>query len=103
MDRSAALQVSHWARIGREMERSREIPHTEIAAVLKGETHYDHLDDPCAQAIVRTVWAEEMKLWRESLDLETEFVAQGLPFAELDESGDVVIREPVGSRAEHGR
>ncbi|MCY3889547.1 MAG: hypothetical protein OXG34_12910 [bacterium] len=99
MDRSAAQQISHWARIGREMERSREIPHSDIAAVLNGETHYDDLDDPRAQAIVRAVWAEEMKHWRESLDLEAEFVAKGLPFAELDESGEVVVREPASSTA----
>ena len=99
MDRSAAQQVSHWARIGREMERSREIPHSDIAAVLNGDSHYDDLDDPRAQAIVRAVWAEEMKQWRESLDLEAEFVAKGLPYAELDENGDVVVHEPGGPAA----
>ena len=95
-DRSAAQQVSHWARIGREMERSREIPHREIAAVLNGEAHYDGLDDPRAQAIVRASWAEQMRQWRETLDLEAEFVAKGLPYVELDESGEVVVREPAG-------
>lgn len=103
MDRSAAQQVSHWARIGREMERSRGIPHSEIAAVLNGETHYDDLDDSRAQAIVRAVWAEEMKQWRETLDLEAEFIAKGLPYAELDESGEVVVREPAGPTAGSGR
>ena len=96
MDRSAAQQVSHWARIGREVERSREIPHREIAAVLNGEAHYDDLDDPRAQAVVRASWAEQMKQWRETLDLEAEFVSKGLPYAELDESGEVVVREPAG-------
>ena len=95
MDRSAAQQVSHWARIGREMERSREIPHREIAAVLNGEAHYDDLEDPRAQAIVRASWAEQMKQWRETLDLEAEFVAKGLPYAELNESGEVVVHEPA--------
>ncbi len=103
MDRSAAQQVSHWARIGRELERSREIPHSKITAVLRGETHYDDLDDPRAQAIVRAVWAEEMKIWRESLDLEAEFVAKGLPFAELDESGEAVVREPAVPPSTPGR
>lgn len=99
MDRSAAQQVSHWARIGREMERSREIPHSDITAVLNGDSHYDDLDDPRAQAIVRAVWAEEMKQWRESLDLEAEFIAKGLPYAELDENGEVVVHEPAGPTA----
>ena len=99
MDRSAAQQVSHWARIGRELERSPEIPHSEIAAVLNGETHYDDLDDTRAQAIVRAVWAEEMKQWRETLDLEVEFIAKGLPYAELGESGEVVVHEPASPTA----
>ncbi len=95
MDCSAAQQVSHWARIGREMERSREIPHREIAAVLNGEAHYDDLEDPRAQAIVRASWAEQMKQWREALDLEAEFIAKGLPYAELNESGEVVVHDPA--------
>ncbi|WP_419926689.1 TA system antitoxin ParD family protein [Candidatus Poriferisocius sp.] len=95
MDRSAAQQVSHWARIGREMERSREIPHREIAAVLNGEARFDDLDDPRAQAIVRASWAEQMKQWRETLDLEAEFIAKGLPYAELNESGEVVVHDPA--------
>ena len=102
MDRSAAQQVSHWARIGREMERSSEIPHREIAAVLNGEAHYDDLDDPRAQAIVRASWAEQMKQWRETLDLEAEFIAKGLPYAELDESGEVIVREPAGPTSTPG-
>lgn len=102
MDRSAAQQVSHWARIGREIERSREILHREIADVLNGEAQYDDLDDPRAQAIVRASWAGQMKQWRESLDLEAEFVAKGLPYAELDESGEVVVREPAGPTSATG-
>ena len=96
MDRSTAQQVSHWARIGREMERSREIPHREIAAVLNGEAHYDDLEDPRAQAIVRASWAEQMKQWRETLHLEAEFISKGLPYAELNESGEVVVHELAG-------
>ena len=99
MDRSAAQQVSHWARIGREMERSREIPHREIAAVLNGEAHYDDFEDPRAQAIVRASWAEQFKQWRETLDLEAEFIAKGLPYAELNESGEAVVHEPAGPKS----
>ncbi len=102
MDRSAAQQVSHWARIGREIERSREISHREITDVLNGEAHYDDLDDPRAQAIVRASWAEQMKQWRETLDLEAEFVAKGLPYAELDDSGEAVVREPAGPTSAPG-
>ena len=58
---------------------------------------------PRAQAIVRASWAEQMKQWRETLDLEAEFIAKGLPYAELDENGEVVVREPAGPTAEPQR
>lgn len=65
--------------------------------------HYDDLDDPRAQAIVRASWAEQMKHWRETLDLEAEFIAKGLPYAELDENGEVVVREPADPTSAPGR
>lgn len=68
-----------------------------------GEPHYDGFDDPRAQAIVRASWAERMKQWRGTLDLEAEFIAKGLPYAELDESGEVVVREPAGPTSASGR
>lgn len=57
------------------------------------EARYDDLDDSRAQAVVRALWTEQMKQWRETLDLEAEFIAKGLPYAELDENGKVVVRE----------
>ena len=85
------------------MERSREIPHREIAAVLNGEAHYDDLDNPRATAIVRASWAEQIMQWRETLDMEAEFIAKVLPYADLDESGEVVVCEHVGPTSAAGR
>ena len=70
-----------------------------IYASASGETPYDDLDDPRAQATVRAVWAEKMKQWRETLDMEAEFIAKGLPYAELDERGEVVVHEPASPTA----
>ena len=70
------------------------------AAALNGEAHYDDLEDPRDQVIARASWAEQMKQWRETLDLEAEFIAKGLPYAELNESGEVVVHELAGSTSE---
>ena len=45
MGRSAAQQIAHWARVGREIEASRSISHREIAEVLEERASYDDLDD----------------------------------------------------------
>ncbi|MCY3806134.1 MAG: hypothetical protein OXG91_06530 [bacterium] len=99
MDRSAAQQISHWARIGRELEKSRSITHNEIAAVLGGDSHYDDLDAR-SQAVVRAAWADQMQQRREALNIEAEFVAEGRPYAELDESEQIVVRAPNETTAE---
>ena len=90
MSRSAAQQIAHWARIGREIE-SGTSSHREIARVLSGRTDYDALDAR-DQAVVRARWSERMSNLRESLDLAAEFEADGVSYSELDASGDVVQR-----------
>ena len=55
------------------------------------------------QATMLAEVAEQMKEWRETLDLESEFIAKGLPYAELDENGEVVVREPADPTAEPQR
>lgn len=67
-----------------------------------GEAHHDDLDDARAQAILRGSWAEQIKRWRETLDVKAEFTSKGLPHAELDESGEVVVREPTGPTSVSG-
>lgn len=97
MDRSAAQQVAHWARLGRELEEERGAAHRRIAAVLAGRAHYDDLDDSRDRAIVRAVWAEQTKQWREGLDLEAQFVSEGRPYVTAGDDGEPVVRRPVAA------
>src|SRR4051812_37648299 len=53
--RSAARQLAHGARLGRELEASPSITQDAIARVLAGQASYDDLPAP-AQAVVRVEW-----------------------------------------------
>jgi hypothetical protein len=88
MSRSAAQQIAHWARIGREIETGTS-SHREIARVLAGQSSYDDLGSR-DQAVVRARWSERMTGLRESLDLAAEFAAEGVSYSELDAQGNVV-------------
>lgn len=88
--RSASQQVTHWARIGRALESSSSVSISSIMAVLGARRDYDSLTAE-EQAIVRAEWAERMQQRREALDLATEFEAEGRPWAELDDDGEVVV------------
>ena len=94
MSRSVAQQVSHWARIGRELERSREVSADEIRRVLDGGGDYDKLSTK-EQAVVRAVWSGRIDSLRVGLRLDKRFRETGHRYAELDENGEVVVREPV--------
>lgn len=89
MSRSAAQQVAHWARIGRELEASSNVSHRDIQAVLSDQKSYDTLP-PKEQAIVRAEWAERMAVRIESLDLAAELDAAGQSYAEVDADGNLV-------------
>lgn len=91
--RSAAQQVNHWARIGRALEFAPGVSQRRIVEVLVGAGHYDDLSDE-EQAIVRVEWAERTEARRRSLNFAAEFAAVGRSYAELDEFGVVVVREP---------
>lgn len=93
MSRSLAQQVSHWARIGRELERSREISADDIRRVLDGAGDYDRLSAK-AQAVVRAVWSGRIDSLRSGLRLDKSYAESAYRYAELDEHGDVVVREP---------
>jgi hypothetical protein len=92
MSRSAAQQIAHWARIGREIETGTS-SHREIARVLAGTTSYDDLGSR-DQAVVRARWSERMTGLRESLDLAEELAAEGVSYSELDSRGNVVQHGP---------
>ncbi len=93
MSRSVAEQVSHWARLGRELERSPDVSVAKVQAVLAGQSSYDTLS-ATEQASVRTAWDEQLSAQLETLNLHTLFVAKGHRHAELDAQGHVRILHP---------
>lgn len=87
--RSAAQQIAHWARIGREFER---VAVRDVEAVLNGTRSYDDLNDR-EQAVARAEIAERMDARRQWLDLEGAFRVQGItPWVSTDDDGNVVLR-----------
>ncbi|TXI10579.1 MAG: hypothetical protein E6Q76_03820 [Rhizobium sp.] len=97
MSRSVAEQLSHWARIGRELERSPEISIRHIEGVLNGKKSYDALSVK-EQALVRASWSARLDELSSTLRLDTEFKKTGYQYAELDAQGKVVTR-PAAKRA----
>ena len=95
MSRSATQQVNHWARIGRELELSHELRHRDIGAVLAGQRSYDTLPAR-EQAVVRAEWDERITATRAELDLVAEFTAAGRSWTEVDENGDLVVKNASG-------
>lgn len=91
MSRSVAQQIAHWARIGQQLERSREVSVQSIVEVLDGSGDYDALSAE-EQAVVRAQWAARMKQLQRSLRMDDVLRAQGVSYAELDETGSVVVR-----------
>ena len=91
MSRSASQQVSHWARIGRELEAAASVSQRSVAGVLAGEQSYDRLTAE-EQAVVRAEWSERIDARIASLDLARSFAAEDRSFVELDDDGRVVRR-----------
>ncbi len=95
--RSAAQQVNHWARIGRQLEASARLSQSDIARVLAGTQSYDALDAH-EQAVVRAEWDEQMTAVREGLDFTGELAAAGESWVEVDAAGRARHR-PTAARA----
>lgn len=96
--RSAAQQIAHWARLGRELEASRSISAHAIAAVLAGRRSYDTLDSE-DQAVVRAEWTNRLDAVADGIDLASEFNATGRPtWIDIAADGTLVRRE-AASRA----
>jgi len=89
--RSAAQQLAHWARVGRELEASHNVSVKDVERVLAGKAPYDALAER-EQAVVRATWDERIYVVRSSLDLEAEFVQAGESWSEVDEEGRLVTR-----------
>lgn len=92
MSRSTAEQLTHWTRIGRELEASPEVSIDQVAKVLRGAGEYDALGTE-EQAVVRAYWSERMATLQGALRLDQEFELQGHPYVELNDEGKVVRRE----------
>ncbi len=97
MSRSIAQQLSHWARIGRELERTPGISVEAIRSVLDGNGGYDALGAR-EQAVVRADWQTQIDTRRETLRLDQAFAREGHAYAELDARGQV-IETPSPQRA----
>lgn len=93
MSRSVPEQIAHWARIGRELERSPDISVAAVHRVLEGAAQYDALPAR-EQALVRAAWLERMDELRAGLDLAREYDSTGYRYAEADDSGRVAVHEP---------
>lgn len=96
--RSAAQQLSHWARIGREFEASPAISARDIQWVLAGKLSYDELSER-DQAVVRAEWDEKIAARAAELNFADEFELAGRAWTEADERGNPVVRGGATTRA----
>jgi hypothetical protein len=94
MSRSVAEQVSHWARLGRELERSPQVSVAQVQAVLRGDAPYDGLGVQ-EQAVVRTHWDESLAATLATLNLAEAFSAEGHRYAELGADGQIQVSTPT--------
>lgn len=98
--RSATQQLSHWARIGRELETSPGTNHRDIQRVLAGEAGYEYDDlEERDQAVVRASWNEQIEKRRASLNFAEEFTRAGRSWTEADAQGRVVKHGSVAEAA----
>jgi ParD-like antitoxin of type II bacterial toxin-antitoxin system len=88
--RSAAQQLEHWARVGRELEASPTVTHAAISRVLSGQTTYDSIPDE-AQAVARVTWDEQIAARIEGLNFEQRLSSAGRAWAEADQDGNLVV------------
>lgn len=88
--RSAAQQLNHWARVGRELENAQLTSHGDIHRVLAGEPGltYDELNRS-DQAVVRAQWEEAMVDRRSTLNYAERFSDSGSSWSEAEQHGNV--------------
>ena len=96
--RTVAEQLSHWARIGSEVEALALVElhgRRNSSQQLLAGRDYDTLSGD-EQALVRTAWDAEAEERLDSLDLAAEQRAAGWPTVTLDEHDRVVLHHPDG-------
>lgn len=71
VSRSAAQQVNHWARLGRQLEASGILSTRDIEQVLAGAKGYDQLG-AYDQAVVRAEWDAQLEALSGGVDLTGE-------------------------------
>ncbi len=101
MDRSVTKQLSHWARIGREVEAATIVAthRRRIGAVIDGDgSGYDQLTAD-EQAHVRAIWETKIDRAAGAIDMAARKAAAGLPYATVDADGNPVIVHPDGTTA----
>ena len=97
--RSAAQQIAHWARLGREVEASGRISARTIDAVLAGRQLYDALDAE-EQAAVRAEWTDQLDSVAGGIDLAAQFVTSGRrTWIDVDPDGTIVERHSLSRPA----
>lgn len=95
MGRTLGAQITHWARLGRAVEAGGASTPA-VARVLAERAGFDDLDHD-EQAEVIAEWERRMEDAIAALDLAAEFDRTGAAYAELDDDGNVVVRNmPVG-------
>jgi len=97
--RTVAEQLSHWARIGREVEATSLLElhlRRRTADALLAGRDYDRLSAD-EQALVRRAWDEEMDERVAAADVAADKRAAGQPVITLDDDGHVVRHLPDGT------
>lgn len=94
MSRSAAQQINHWARVGRELEASPTVSHAAIREALAGQRPYDDLSED-EQAIVRAEWSDRLLAEPDGVDLTEAFAAEGRSYVGLDDDGTIAHYGPA--------
>lgn len=91
MSRSAAQQLNHWARLGKELEASGVLRLKDVENVLAGRARYDDLA-ALDQAAARTLLDQQADEIRKSLNFADEFREAGQTWVEADPDGRAVVR-----------
>jgi hypothetical protein len=97
--RTVAEQLSHWAKVGSEVEAIALLElrrRRRTAQDLLAGRDYDSLPAD-EQALVRTTWDEEMDERLVSTGIAADKRTAGQPFITLDDDGNVVRHLPDGT------